>query len=319
MSDKATQELIERAERLEEQGSIIDAMGCWEAVLRREMDPVFLCHLGRLALELGKLEKARDAFLKATVLDPQLYVAQEYLGIWHECQGNMEESLKHLNASLNIKETASAYTLRGVVQLRLCRVAEARDSFNAALNVDPQYEEAYYNLGISFAHEDVINAVNYFRKAVELDPGYAKANSELGWALRRLNENTEAEYHLRKAIELDETDAWAYIYLGNLVWSKGDLSSAEELFNKAIDSWPNSSIPYWCLAIFCEYEGRDEEAKNLYQQALNIDPDDAQANRFFGIYLKDIGQTIKAKGYLQRALELDPEDRTVRSLLANLD
>jgi len=57
----------------------------------------------------------------------------------------------------------------------------------------------------TFAHEELTKAVTFFRKAVELDPGYAKVNSELGWALRRLNQNKEAEYHLRKAIELDET------------------------------------------------------------------------------------------------------------------
>jgi tetratricopeptide (TPR) repeat protein len=318
MIDTTTQNLLESAEQLEENGAIAEALGCWKTIVKRERDPVFLLHFGRLAMELGKMKEAQDAFLEATVLDPHLPLAQEYLGIWHECQGNLEESLSHLNASLDIKETPSAYTLRGVVQLQLCRVPAARDSFKAALNVDALYEEAYYNLGISFAHEDLTTAVTYFRKAVELDPGYAKANSELGWALRRRNENTEAEYYLRKALELDERDAWTHIYLGNLIWAKRDLSSAEDLFRRAIDLWPNSSIPYWCFAIFCEYEGRDEEAENLYKQALGMDPDDAQANRFFGTYLKDIGQTAKAKAYLERALELDPKDRTVRTLLANL-
>jgi tetratricopeptide (TPR) repeat protein len=317
-SEKTTQELIDSAERLEEQGAKVEALSTWEAVLERERDPVFLCQFGLLAMEVGNVKEARDAFLEAAVLDPHLPFAHEYLGIWHENQRELEESLKHFDKSLEIEETPRTYTLRGAVQLQLCLVAEARESFTAALNIDPRYEEAYYNLGITYTHEDLPRAISLLRKAVELDPEYAMAHSELGWALRRLNKNEEAEHHLRRAIELDESDAWAHIYLGNLLWEKRDLSSAEELFKRAIDLWPNSSIPYWCLAIFYEYQDRGDEAEEFYQKALAIDPNDPEANKRFGVYLKDIGEKAKAKKYLERAHALDPEDESINEILVSL-
>jgi tetratricopeptide (TPR) repeat protein len=56
-----------------------------------------------------------------------------------------------------------------------------------------------------------------FREAVEIDPEYAIAHRELGWALRRLDQYPEAERHIRRAIELDDLDEWVHIYLGNLL------------------------------------------------------------------------------------------------------
>jgi tetratricopeptide (TPR) repeat protein len=316
---KTTQELIDDAERLEELGASVEALGLWQTVIERERDPAFLCQFGLLAMELGMMKEARDAFLEAADLDSQLALAHDYLGMWYDTQGKLDESVRQFDLSLRIEESAATYTLRGAVQLQLGRVAEARKSLSAALNVDSHYEEAYYNLGISYSHEELSKASAFFRKAIELDPEYAKAHAELGWVLRRIREDAEAEYHLRRAIELDETDAWAHIYLGNLLWEKHDLATPEQLFKKAIDLWPNSSTPYWCLGIFYEHQDRGEEAQRLYQQALSIDPEDAQANKMFGMYLTDIGETAKARAHLERALAHNPDDETIVKVVAALE
>ncbi len=315
---KTTDELIEIAERLEDQGANAEALAAWKNVLYRKRDPVSLCHFGLLAMDVGKLKEAGAAFLEAADLDPHFSLAHDYLGIWYESQGKLDQSLSHFDASLRINPSAATYILRGAVQLQLCRVADARESFDAALKLDPRNDEAYYNLAISYTHEDPATAVVLFRKAVELDPEDAGTHGEMGWALRRLNENAEAEYHLRRAIELDESDVWAHIYLGNLLWLKHDLSSSEALFKKAIDLWPDSSVPCWCLAMFYEYNDRREEAERFYQQALAIDPNDPEANKRFGIYLKDVGEKAKARTYLERALSLSPDDQSINRILVDL-
>lgn len=317
--EKAVQSLIERAERLEEQGSFNDALEYWRTILEHEKDAVFLCRFGRVAMKANKFGEAHQAFLEAISLNPEFPNAYDYLGMWHAEQGNPEVAVKYFERSISIKGTAATYTLLGAVQLRLWRIEEARVSFTQALEIDPGYEEAYYNLGITLPRDQPKEAIILFRRALELDPKFAAAHSELGQALRRLNENAAAEYHLRRAIELDETDGWAYLYLGNLLWTKCDLASAEESFKKVIKLWPNNSIPYWCLAMFYEYQDQSEDAEKLYHQALSIDPDDPEANKRFGVYLKDIGQAERAKAYLERALILDPEDITLRTLLASLN
>jgi Flp pilus assembly protein TadD len=186
------------------------------------------------------------------------------------------------------------------------------------LRIDPNYEEAYYNLAVTLRDDQNTNALQLFEKAVELDPGYALAHRELGWSLRKLDRYRKAEYHIRRAVELDDSDGWAHIYLGNLPWGKGDLLAAERAFLKATEVWPEDCVPYWCLAIFYEYTGRPSEADFFYESALQLNPDDPQANMRFGLYLKEIGDTAKAKLYLERTLALEPENERARSALADL-
>lgn len=318
-SAKAIQELIDSAERSEEEGAISDALGYWRAVLDRDRDAVFLCRFGRVAMEADRLEEARQDFLEAAALDPGPSHAYDYLGIWHDQQGDLEESVRYFDRSLSIKQTASTYTLLGAAQLKLGRVAAARESFTKAINIDPRFDEAYYNLGVTFALEDPGKAITLLRKAVELDPEYAIAHCELGWVLRRLERYREAELHLRRSVELDDSDGLAHVYLGNLFRTKRDFSGAEHAFRKAIEVWPTDSLPHWCLAHFYEWQGRPQEADFFYETALHLDPDNPVANLRFGVFLKELGENAKAKVHLERALSLDPTYEDARSALAELD
>lgn len=311
MEDTLMQELIQQAEKLEEQGAIMEALESWHNLLELKREPVFLCRYGLVAMEAGDSQQAREAFLEAIDLEPSLPNAHELLGIWYQDQGMPQEALRSFKASLDLEATPGRYTLLGATQLKLGMVAEARKNFHKALEMDPHNDEAYYNLGLTFSQDEPDAAITLFRKALELDPEFAAAHSELGQTLRRIDENTKAEYHLRKAIELDETDSWAYLYLGNILWLENDLISAETLFKKAIDLWPNSSVPLWCLAMFYQYQDRNEEADTLFRLALAIDPADPEAHKRFGMYLKDIGETATAATYFDRARVLNIENKGI--------
>jgi tetratricopeptide (TPR) repeat protein len=307
--------LVDRAQALEEQGSLNEALEYWQAAIQEERDPVFLLRFGRLAMKTGKLDEAREALLNAVDLAPKLHYPYEYLGMWHTRQGDLEQAISYYKKGLRVKATAYASSLLGAALFQLGRVVEARKSFRKALKIDPNYEEAYYNLGITYAFTQPNKAIPLFRKALKLDPECARTHSELGQALRRLNRNGEAKKHLSKAIKLDETDAWAHIYLGNVLWLQGRVSSAEDHLKKALELRPECSTPYWCLAMFYQYQGLNEEAEKLYRQAVAIDPDDPEANKRFGLYLKDIGETAKATKYLKRSLTHRPNDQSVRAIL----
>jgi Tfp pilus assembly protein PilF len=54
---------------------------------------------------------------------------------------------------VEIDANARRLTLLGVSQLALGMDAAARDSFERAITIDPRYEKAYYNLGVTFRDE----------------------------------------------------------------------------------------------------------------------------------------------------------------------
>jgi tetratricopeptide (TPR) repeat protein len=306
---RTVEEVVSEAERFEEAGELNKAFERWNAANSLRADPIISCRLGRVATKLGKWDEAETALRLAVDMDPELAIAFECLGMLYENQGNSELAVSCFTKSIKIDNNARRLTLLGVSQLALGLDAAARDSFERALRLDPCYEEASYNLGVTFREQEPQRAIGLFKKAVEIDPGYAIAHRELGWALRRLDQFREAEHHIRQAIEFDDSDGWAYIYLGNVLWITGNSHSAEQAFLKATRVWPDDSVPYWCLAIFYEYENRLQEAGFFYENALQFNPEDPEANARFGLYLKHIGKSAKAEPYLERARSFDREQR----------
>jgi len=316
--EPSIERLVEEARRLEEQGATEQALDSWRAVISREQDPDYLCKFGMLALDSGRWSEAEEAFASAIKIAPTEPEAYEGMGILLEQLGQYERAKAYLTKSLDLEKTASAFTVLGCSQMGLDEFDAARDSFRAALKIDPNYEEAYYNMALTFTGEQLGESVTLLRQAIEIDPAYAKAHREVGWRLYKTGQPQEGKTHLMYAIDLNPSDGWSYIYLGNLMWRAGELDSAERMFKRAGEVWPDSSVPYWSLAMFYEYSNRPGQAQPLYEKALREDPADPVVYRRYGLLLKDLGLLDKAKNYLELAIDLNPGDRVAQSALASL-
>lgn len=313
------EELADKADRLEESGDLNEALLYWQLAVNRELDPIMLCRLGNVAMELGNLTEAERAFISAIELAPNLTNAHNLLGMLYLEQNDIDAAYACFSRSAEIKESPRTLTFLGSVQSELGMVEIARQSFTKAIILDSNYEEAHYNLGLTFRYDHPAEAVISFSKALEINPRYAIAHRELGWTLLRLRQYLGAESHLRKSIEIDDSDGWAYVYLGNLLWMEREIDVAEDMFKKAIEVWPEDSLTHWCIAIFYEYNGRKNEADFFYEKALHLDPDDPEANLRFGLFLKELGQNAKAKIHLERVLISDPKNGYAKAVLEEIE
>jgi len=317
--DLTIEGLIEKAEQLEQSGRLTQALEVWRAITVRDPDPETLGEFANLAVKLERWAEAEEALMRASKIAPELPNPHTLLGFLYFERNMLDKAVKCFQKSLAIEPSASVFTSLGVAQLELGLTEDGRGSLEQAISLDPEYEEAYYNLGLVYRETEQSRSIDLFAKAVTLDPEYAQAHRELGWALSRCEgKNAEAEYHVRRAIELNSEDGWAHIYLGNILWQRNDLNFAEQSFKKAVEVWPNIGVPYWCLALFYEHVGRMEDANRLYGQGVAVDPHDTEANKLFGIYLNDMGETARARTYLERALVSDPEDKRVIEILAKM-
>ena len=70
------------------------------------------------------------------------------------------------------------------------------------------------NLLIKLACKRYDEAEAAYRKAIELNPSYTKAYSNLGVLLNTVKRNNEAEVAVSKAIELNPSDDKAFAQLG---------------------------------------------------------------------------------------------------------
>ena len=110
---------------------------------------------------------------------------------------------------------------------RASRVAKKGDHAGAAAELenaigrDPDFAEAYTNLGVEYGqlgHLDVAAAM--LRRSVDLDGHLSMAHYNLAVALLRLGDLDGAEQSARRALEQSPENAWAHLLLGGLLWRK---------------------------------------------------------------------------------------------------
>jgi Tfp pilus assembly protein PilF len=127
----------------------------------------------------------------------------------------------------------------------------------------------------------LVEAIEYFHKAIELDPEYAEAWAGLAQAHGRQavigivptiegtqQEKAEAE----KAIALDETLAAPHFTLAMTALATGDRATYERELTRALQLDPNFALGWLERANLLLFEKKFAEADRLYQRARSLDP-----------------------------------------------
>jgi DNA-binding winged helix-turn-helix (wHTH) protein/TolB-like protein len=160
-------------------------------------------------------------------------------------------------------------------------------------------------------------SIEFYRKAIELDPNYALAYAGLAETYRRLpfgadTPPTEAFEPARvaalRAIELDPTLAEGYAGLGWVkFWYEWDWPGAEKAFRRAIELNPNVWEAQLGLGHLLSSLGRGDEGFPHIQRARELDPMSMITNTLEAGYLLGRGRREEADLRIRRALEIDPE------------
>ncbi len=130
--------------------------------------------------------------------------------------------------------------------------------------------------------EGLERAVEYFERALDLDPDFALAYSGLadtymiqtqGWGLAPRDVFPQARDAAERALALDSTLAEARTSLGGvLLFYDWDFEAAEAAFRRAVELNPNyAQAPHW-LGISLYSRARFAEAGEAIQRALALDP-----------------------------------------------
>jgi TolB-like protein/Tfp pilus assembly protein PilF len=200
-----------------------------------------------------------------------------------------------------------ARDVSGKLRSKLSGAEEAR--VTKTYTADPEALQLYLQ-GQFYRYKggrsNVLRATDYFNKAIEKDPNYARAYAGLALNYSRYSfysltvPRQEAKAAAKRSLELDDSLAEAHVASG---YFGGDW---EQEFRRAIELNPNYAEPYDGLCIFRTYQKRFDEAIADGTKALELDPSsvlvatDLGAAHFFA---RRFDESIEI---LERAHEMNP-------------
>jgi len=159
-------------------------------------------------------------------------------------------------------------------------------------------------------------AVEHFRRAIQLQPDYAPAHADLSNALQNLRDLSGARVAADQALQLDPELAEAHTALAGLKTEEYDWRGAEEEFQRALNLNPYSLSTCICYSVLLRALGRFPEARALIERAAVTDPLSSAIQSEYGIVLYFSGNYQEAVSKFERALELNAGNRLASYVFA---
>jgi tetratricopeptide (TPR) repeat protein len=204
--------------------------------------------------------------------------------------------------------TAEDYYARGLEYLENGDYDSAIAEFTQAINLNPDFAEAYYN-----------RSEAYYRL------GNAYANYNWAIAYRRLARTDRANSNIlvyTNAILLNPNDAEAYSKRGDAFYNRGSVSADKKDYDMAIADWTNSNILVYTQAIHlnpndyyaflergyicCDKKDYDTAIAN-FSQAICLKPNDASAYNGRGSAYREKKDYNSAIADYDQAIKLNPQ------------
>ena len=271
----------------------------------------------RYVLE-GSVRRAGDRVR----ITAQLIEASNGFHVWSE---QYDRSLDDVLAvQSEIAEQVFVATGAPIMGAELERIRhKATDSFTA-------YDA--YTKGLSlygrFRVRDMAEARRWFERAVELDPGYAAAVSQLGmtytfpytelWNLDE-SELSRDDAYQKRAMELDP-NLWLPCFGEAIIeFTYPRPEQAERLLDRAIALGPNEWRPRLVSAVVHAMNGKPLRATESLQQALRLNPHtsaDSQYMNTMSIVYDIIGRHDEAVRIAEQVRAENPDSIVSRLLLA---
>jgi type IV pilus assembly protein PilF len=179
--------------------------------------------------------------------------------------------------------SADAFSLRGLIYMRLNDFGLARDSFNRGILLNPRDGNIFHNLGWLACQESrYAEAVLNFDKALST-PNYAgpaKTYLAKGVCLLRSGDARQAESNFQRSFELDASNPIATFNLANLLFKRNDLIRSQFYIRRLNNNEYVNAESLWLATKIEKKMGNSQGVIQLSERLKRQYP----ASREFGLF-----------------------------------
>ena len=270
-------------------------------------------NLGVALAEAGYLDDALVCFQEALKIKPNDPEANFNIAETLAKQGKPDEAALWYDKVLKLNPgDAHTYVSLAAAKIQQDKFDEAISLCREGLNYNPKNPQLHSNLGLAFLKMGKIDeALTELETAVKLG-GDAMAYNNLALAVSAKGDYDAALEYYRRAISLEPKNAESYYNLANLYMILNKPEKAVEEYKKAIQINPRYSKAYGNLAVALARLNRHTEALENFTKVVDLEPNSTDANFNLATALMGAGQFDKAAEHYRKVLALDPNDTEAR-------
>jgi tetratricopeptide (TPR) repeat protein len=184
-------------------------------------------------------------------------------------QDSLDEARELIDAAIRFSETGSAYLLnnRGLISWKMGRTDQAKSDFLESIELDSANGDPYFNIGlIYFDESNYLKALQYLRRAVEINPFDSQFLTELGHLYLELEREEEALLLFEKAFKNNPGDPQVDFHLGYyFLYKKHDPNNAISYYEKGLRKDPDDQFALADLAIAYWVLGNQSKSSEIHQ------------------------------------------------------
>jgi len=245
----------------------------------------------------GNPQDAEPTYKDILEIQPLHIGANTMLGIIYIQTGRENEGVKLLEVSLNKDEKQFwAHNAHGVGLLNLKEYKLAALSFNRAIDVNPSYVDAYFNLGKTQRElGKTSDAIISYLKCIKLDKNYANAFNNLGIIfLEDLKDYNKSLENFQQYIKLAPNSHLGHNNLGTVLYKLERYDEAINCYDITIQLKPDDIQSYLNRGIALEKLKRYDEAVRCYDQIILLKPGHEEAHLNRGVALQKLKRYSEA-------------------------
>ena len=235
--DRAIDEVVAQYQRGDLPGAIASA----ERVVQQRPDmPLSLVHLAFLYNEAGNHRRAANVIGRALALNPAAEDVAALAGAYLTESGQFDEAIARLSPYVRSAEPdVDVLIAYGVALASAGRRREALDVFNRARAADPGNGLPLINAATVYLMAgERDRAAAAFTEALAIDPTLARAHNGLGVIEAEQRNYRQALEHWRRAVELDPRDFETLFNIGDLLIRLGRSAEARPYWQKYLETAP---------------------------------------------------------------------------------
>jgi tetratricopeptide (TPR) repeat protein len=251
-------------------------------------------------------EEAIEAFRKAIVQNPRLFVAEYNLAVLYEHKGDNGAAEQHYRACLQ-ESSDYAPALGNLINL-LVRRGEGRralEAAQAAVAKNPQrLDLRALKAKALVASGDPRSAISEAKAILREDEKNVGAMMLLANVYFGQGKNELTAHILRQSLKIDPDNPEAHHLLGHALVALDEKAKALQSFQKAIELRRDFPEALNSLAVMLLQTGDVGRALNYLEDAVKIAPTFREAHLNLGNAYRKSGEVAKAKASYERVLEL---------------